>query len=503
MKKSNWLGVLAVTLVFGMTAVGCDDGTTDDNGEPQTVEYKSTDADGNTYILTITENTSRTAYIAVSGDSYVLIIRKAGQPDKVSKGIVSTAGAGGILTLLPNNSGSYTFSVTINVSGQMTNITGTIAIEGGESATAPGAVTPGGGLETLAGTVAISPSADVTTGTELTAAYSGSETVSYQWNKDGTAVTGATTNKYTPTEAGTYTVTASAAGYNSKTSPAVTVTLPALTGTVSITGLAEAGQTLTANTDSLTGSGAISYQWKRGGSEIGTDSSTYTVQTADIGATITVTVTRAGYLGNITSAPTAAVEAPPTQGLAYTLINDGTAYSVARGTATDAEVVIPAVYEGKPVTQITPRGFSGYTNITSVKIPNSVTNIGAQAFMGCYGLTSITIPDGVTSIGNLAFLLSMSHDRWNSSMTSVTIPASVTSIGDDAFGNLTSITFQGTIPAANLGNPVANVVPMEYNGSNGISWGPAGDLRAKYLARGIGTYTTTAPVSFDSVWTKQ
>jgi len=28
-------------------------------------------------------------------------------------------------------------------------------------------------------------------------------------------------------------------------------------------------------------------------------------------------------------------------------------------------------------------------------------------------------------------------------------------------------------------------------------------LRAKYLARGIGTYTTTAPVNWDSVWTKQ
>jgi hypothetical protein len=28
-------------------------------------------------------------------------------------------------------------------------------------------------------------------------------------------------------------------------------------------------------------------------------------------------------------------------------------------------------------------------------------------------------------------------------------------------------------------------------------------LRAKYLAGGVGTYTTTAPVSTSSVWTKQ
>jgi hypothetical protein len=30
-----------------------------------------------------------------------------------------------------------------------------------------------------------------------------------------------------------------------------------------------------------------------------------------------------------------------------------------------------------------------------------------------------------------------------------------------------------------------------------------GDLQNKYLAGGIGTYTTTAPVGSSSVWTKQ
>ena len=76
----------------------------------------------------------------------------------------------------------------------------------------------------LNGTVTISP-ADVFTGDELTAAYSGSETVTWQWNKSGTAISGATNAKYTPTEAGSYTVTAKAAGYNDKTSAAVEVRL--------------------------------------------------------------------------------------------------------------------------------------------------------------------------------------------------------------------------------------------------------------------------------------
>jgi hypothetical protein len=75
----------------------------------------------------------------------------------------------------------------------------------------------------LSGNITISPES-AATGTELTANYSGSEAVTYQWNKDGTAINGATAQKYTPTEAGSYTVTISADGYKSKTSETVEVT---------------------------------------------------------------------------------------------------------------------------------------------------------------------------------------------------------------------------------------------------------------------------------------
>jgi hypothetical protein len=86
---------------------------------------------------------------------------------------------------------------------------------------------------------------------------------------------------------------------------------PVLTGTVSISGTAQVGQTLTANTGNLGGSGTISYQWNRGGTAIsGAKGSTYTIQSADEGSTITVTVTRFGYSGNVTSAPTATVALP-------------------------------------------------------------------------------------------------------------------------------------------------------------------------------------------------
>ena len=85
--------------------------------------------------------------------------------------------------------------------------------------------TPGNGddLKTLSGNVTISPDTGVTTGTELTAAYSGTETVTYRWKKDGVAIDGATLSTYTPPEAGSYTVTVSALGFRSITSAAVNV----------------------------------------------------------------------------------------------------------------------------------------------------------------------------------------------------------------------------------------------------------------------------------------
>jgi formylglycine-generating enzyme required for sulfatase activity len=79
------------------------------------------------------------------------------------------------------------------------------------------------GDKNLTGNITISPTT-ATTGTELTATYSGSETVNYEWNKGGTAIGGKTDQKFTPIEAGSYTVTVSLAGYISKTSTAVEVT---------------------------------------------------------------------------------------------------------------------------------------------------------------------------------------------------------------------------------------------------------------------------------------
>jgi photosystem II stability/assembly factor-like uncharacterized protein len=82
----------------------------------------------------------------------------------------------------------------------------------------------GEGTPRLSGTITISPDSDVLINTELTATYSGSESVSYQW-KNGETEVGTDSNSYTPSAVGSYTVTVSATDYEPKTSASVTVTI--------------------------------------------------------------------------------------------------------------------------------------------------------------------------------------------------------------------------------------------------------------------------------------
>ena len=168
--------------------------------------------------------------------------------------------------------------------------------------------------KTLSGTITIlqddEPVFETTTGKELTADYTGAEAVNYQWKWGNTNV-GENSPKFTPGEAGDYTVTVSASGYKSKTSASVEVsgeTIPELTGTISIqidgetVTTAETGQTLTA---AYSGNEAVRYQWFRGedslNSTAATGNRTYTPSES---GSYTVRVSLPNYLTKI-SAPVA------------------------------------------------------------------------------------------------------------------------------------------------------------------------------------------------------
>ncbi|MDR2701850.1 MAG: glycoside hydrolase family 11 protein [Spirochaetaceae bacterium] len=189
-------------------------------------------------------------------------------------------------------------------------------------------------LPPLTGSVSITGTAQA--GLVLTAntgSLEGSGTISYQWlrgdSSSGTFnnIFGAASSTYTlvADDVGKYikvTVTRSGNTGSVDSSATAQVTFPALTGSVTISGTTTVGQTLTANTNSLGGSGTISYQWKRGDSSgaAGTDisgavSSTYKLVTADAGKYIKVTVTRAENTGSVNSNTLGAIqsaEGPPT-----------------------------------------------------------------------------------------------------------------------------------------------------------------------------------------------
>jgi len=105
---------------------------------------------------------------------------------------------------------------------------------------------------------------------------------------------------------GLLTVSVLKTGYNISGSHSVPInsySLP-LTGNVGINGTLQTGQTLTADTSNLNGTGTLSYEWKRGTTIVGTNSSTYTVTADDVGNTnFTLTVSRTNYSGNVISKP--------------------------------------------------------------------------------------------------------------------------------------------------------------------------------------------------------
>jgi hypothetical protein len=110
---------------------------------------------------------------------------------------------------------------------------------------------------------------------------------------------------------------------------------------------------------------------------------------------------------------------------------------------------------GDALTSISYNVFNGSKMLVGITIPNSVIEIEGGAFSNCTNLTKITIPKSVTGI-----------------------------IGGESFyrcNNLTSITFQGTISSDRL-------------------WGLPGDLKDKYIAGGVGTYTRS---NDSDTWTKQ
>ena len=175
------------------------------------------------------------------------------------------------------------------------------------------------------GTVSISGNPwvnKILTATNTIADVDGLGTFAYQWKRSGSAISGATGTTYTLVSAdvgNTITVTITytdGKGFietETSAATALVVNNTLHTGTVSISGTAEVGSVLTAsnNIADADGLGTFSYQWTRSGSAIsGATGTTYTLVSADVGNTITVTITYTdgkGFIETETSAATSSV----------------------------------------------------------------------------------------------------------------------------------------------------------------------------------------------------
>lgn len=136
------------------------------------------------------------------------------------------------------------------------------------------------------------------------------------------------------------------------------------------------------------------------------------------------------------STPATTVPLVSSEGLKYALTESKDAYVVTGiGTCEDVDLVIPAEYNGLPVTEIGEEAFCVNTNIQSVVLPDTITVIHDNAFDRAVNMVSIRLSKNLVSIGREAF--------WRcDKLVSLDIPDSVTTILYAAFGqceNLVSV----------------------------------------------------------------
>lgn len=160
-------------------------------------------------------------------------------------------------------------------------------------------------------------------------------------------------------------------------------------------------------------------------------------------------------------------------------LNDDESGYVVTGLAedvTDANITIPSVYNGLPVTTIGERAFGDCSNLISVTISSGVSIIGSGAFTGCLNIPSFKFPASITVIGDSAFqncsglrtlyfigesqLEEISSNAFQncSKLTSITIPDSVITLGDRVFQNCSSL------KSVTVGNGVETIGDETFRG---------------------------------------
>ena len=114
-----------------------------------------------------------------------------------------------------------------------------------------------------------------------------------------------------------------------------------------------------------------------------------------------------------------------TPGLVFQTV-DGFTYSVTGYTGSSENVVIPAEYNGLPVTTIGSKAFYCNTNLKTISFTDNIVYILDNAFYGCTSLSNVTLPPRLNTIGDCAF------ENCNE-INEIIIPKSVTQMGVSVF----------------------------------------------------------------------
>ena len=280
---------------------------------------------------TVTASTSITFTVVASGTATLSYQWRKGS-SAISG---ATSASYTIASPQTSDAGSYTVTVT-NSAGSVTSSAATLTVNA--AATAPSITAQPSGVSVVIGS-----------GATFTVVAGGTAPLSYQWQKNGNAISGATSASYTIAstqagDAGSYTVTVTNSA-GSATSNAVTLAVnaaaPSITAqpaSASVTAGGSATFTVAAS-----GTAPLSYQWQKNGSAIsGATFAAYTIASAQAGDAgsysavvtngggsvasnaATLTVTAAAVAPSITTQPSGASVAAGSS-VTFTVAASGTA----------------------------------------------------------------------------------------------------------------------------------------------------------------------------------
>lgn len=153
---------------------------------------------------------------------------------------------------------------------------------------------------------------------------------------------------------------------------------------------------------------------------------------------------------------TACGEPEPCKNITYAKSSDEDSYRVIGYSGkNERRIVIPEIYDGLPVTEISSFAFAGAENIEQIILPSGITRIAESAFEGCASLKSVSLGKGLLNVEKRAFY-------GCSSLVEILLGDSVTLIGREAFFGCSSLRI------AMLGGSLKKIEELAFSGCTSL-----------------------------------